>query len=94
MKRSLESVKPEELIGRTLKVIKVTARLCELCGSTLDTRQNVIRTIRINDRNDVENLLLRSKIYDRSEIDFDENKVYFHSHDYPGDVHPSCLEKQ
>ena len=53
----------------------------------------MLRTIQISDYKDCENLLTRSRVYDRAEVDLENTKIYFYDHDYPGDVYPSCVEK-
>lgn len=93
MKKALKTAKFEEMKNKTFKVIGVTERLCELCDGVIDIKEQVLRTIQISDRKDHENLLTRSKAYDRAEVDLENNKVYFYDHDYPGDVHPQCVEK-
>jgi len=46
----------------------------------------------ISDRRDYDNLLTRAKMYDRADVDIENNKIYLHTHDYPDDVHPSCIK--
>ena len=62
-------------------------------AKVMDTKEKAIKTIHISDRRDYDNLLMRVKVYDRAEVDIENNKIYFHNHDYPGDVHPTCIEK-
>ena len=93
MKKALETVKFEEVENKTFEVTLVTERLCEFCDRVMDRKEKVLRMIHITDRQDYNNLLMRAKVYDRAEVDIENNKVYFHNHDYPGDVHPSCIEK-
>lgn len=93
MKKALHTVKFEEMKKKTFEVILVTERLCEICDKAIDTRERVVRTIHISDRRDYDNLLRRAKVYDRAEVEIENNKIYFHDHDYPGDVHQSCVEK-
>jgi hypothetical protein len=42
---------------------------------------------------DLLGLLDRARAHDRAEIDVENGKVYFYDHDFPGDVHPECIEK-
>lgn len=93
MKKALATVKFEEMQNKIFKVSLITERLCELCDGVMDTRERALRTIRVLNREDYENLLTRSKAYDRAEVDLEDSKIYFYDHDYPGDVHPSCVEK-
>jgi len=93
LKKALREAKFEEMKNKTFKVIRVTERLCELCDGIIDTKERVLRKIRISDRSCHENLLTRSKAYDRAEVDLENAIIYFYDHDYLGDVHPSCVEK-
>jgi len=93
LKKALTTAKFEEMQNKTFKVSLITERLCELCDGVMDTKERVLRTIQISNREDYENLLTRSKAYDRAEVDLEDSKIYFYDHDYPGDVHPSCVEK-
>ena len=93
MKKTLETVKFEEVENKTFEVTLITERLCEFCDQVIDRKEKVLRTIHISDHQDYNNLLMRAKVYDRAEVDVENHKIYFHDHDYPGDVHPSCLEK-
>lgn len=93
MKKALLTLKFEEMEKRTFEITLVTERLCEICDKTIDTKERVVRTVHISDRKDYDNLLRRAKMYDQAEVDIENNKIYFHDHDYPGDVHPSCVEK-
>jgi len=93
LKKALATVKFEEMQNKIFKVSLITERLCELCDGVMDTRERALRTIRVLNREDYENLLTRSKAYDRAEVDLEDSKIYFYDHDYPGDVHPSCVEK-
>jgi len=93
LKKALQTVKFEEMEKRTFKVTLITERLCEICDKTIDTKEKTLKTIHISDRRDYDNLLTRAKVYDRAEVDIENSKIYFYNHDYPGDVHPSCIEK-
>ena len=92
MKKELQSVKFGEMENKTFEVTLVTERRCEICDRVIDTKEKMMRTIRISDRRDYDNLLMRVKVYDRAEADTENNKIYVYNHDYPGDVHPSCIE--
>jgi hypothetical protein len=92
LKKVLQSMKFKEMENKTFEVTLVTERLCEICDRVIDTREKMMRTIRISDRRDYDNLLMRVKVYDRAEADTENNKIYVYNHDYPGDVHPSCIE--
>ena len=92
MKKELQSVKFGEMEKKTFEVTLVTERRCEICDRVIDTREKVVKMIRISDRRDYDNLLVRVKVYDRAETDIENNKIYVYNHDYPGDVHPNCIE--
>jgi len=92
LKKALQTVKFGEMENKTFKVTLVTERLCEICDRVIDTKEKVMKTIHISDRRDYDNLLMRVKVYDRAETDIENNKIYVYNHDYPGDVHPNCIE--
>lgn len=92
MKKALQTVKFKEMENKTFEVTLITERLCEICDRVIDTKEKVVKTIHISGRRDYDNLLMRAKVYDRAEMDTENNKIYFYNHDYPGDVHPSCIE--
>lgn len=87
------AIKSEEMKNQSFEVLRVTEKMCELCDEVIDIREKVLRTIHISNDRDCENLLTRSKAYDRVEVDLQEGKIYFYDHDYPGEVHPRCVEK-
>jgi len=93
LKKRLHLLKFEEMKNRIFKVIGITELLCEICDKPLDRRESMLREVKISSSEDYENLLLRSKIYDNAEVDLENGRIYFYDHDYPGDVHPSCVEK-
>jgi len=93
LKKALQTVKFEEMENKTFEVMLITERLCEVCDRIIDTKEKTLKMIHISDRRDYDNLLTRAKVYDRAEVDIENNKIYFYNHDYPGDVHPSCIEK-
>ena len=93
MKKAVQTVKFKEMENKTFEVTLITERLCEICDKAIDTKEKTLKTIHISDRRDYDHLLMRVKIYDRAEVDIENNKIYFHNHDYPGDIHPSCIEK-
>jgi len=78
--------------GKTFKVIQIVDKLCELCEKPLKTEEKEVKTLKIADYEDYSNLLIRMKAHDRVEVDLAENKIYVYNHDYPGDVHPNCVE--
>jgi len=79
--------------NREFKVFLITEQLCELCGKPMDRREKMLRTVRVSDQDDYKNLLTRVRVYDRAEVDLETNELYFYDRNYPGDVHPSCIEK-
>lgn len=93
MKKSLLEVRFEEVKDKGFEVILVVEMLCEVCGKPLGTREKFLRRIHISNREDYQNLLDRSRAHDRAEVDLEGGRIYFYDHDFPGDVHPECLEK-
>jgi len=93
LKKALQTVKFGEMENKTFEVMLITERLCEVCDRIIDTKEKTLKMIHISDRMGYDNLLTRAKVYDRAEVDIENNKIYFYNHDYPGDVHPSCIEK-
>jgi hypothetical protein len=67
--------------------------LCEVCEKPLSKRETALKRIQIAHREDLQNLLDRAKVHDRAEVDVENGKIYFFDHDFPGDVHPECVEK-
>ncbi len=93
MRRSLSSVEYEEMKGKTFTEIRVDEKLCEVCDKPLRTEEKILKTVQISDYNSYSNLLTRQRAHDRVEIDVEENKIYVYHHDYPGEIHPACIEK-
>ena len=93
MKRSISEVKFEEMRDKTFELVTLIEMLCEVCQKPLGTKQKTKRKIRILTEEDYRNLLRRSAIHDRAEIDLEQNKIFFYDHDFPGDVHAECVEK-
>jgi phage pi2 protein 07 len=91
LKISLAQVKFEDMKGKSFETIRVTEMLCEVCQKTLRTREKILKKIQISSREDYENLLNRAAVHDRVEVE--NGKIYFCDHDFPGDVHPECIEK-
>jgi predicted kinase len=93
LRKNLTEAKFEELNGKNFELIHVTEMLCEVCEKPLTKKETTLRKTQITRREDLQNLLDRAKAHDRAEIDVDNCKIYFYDHDFPGDVHPECLEK-
>lgn len=93
MKRDLSGVKFEELKGKSFELILIVEMLCEVCEKPLRTREKFLRKTQILSKEDYENLLNRATVHDRVEVDVENSKIYFYDHDFPGDVHPECIEK-
>jgi hypothetical protein len=93
MKKSLSEARFEELKDKTFELISVVEMLCEVCKKPLSTKQKSLRRIRFATNADLISLLDRARAHDRAEIDVENGKVYFYDHDFPGDVHPECIEK-
>jgi len=93
LKKSLSEVKFEELKGKSFESILVVEMLCEVCEKSLAAREKFLKRIQILSREDYLNLLNRAAVHDRVEVDFETGRIYFYDHDFPGDVHPECIEK-
>ena len=93
MKKSLSGVKFEELKGKSFELILVVEMLCEVCEKSLGVREKFLRRIQILSREDYQNLLNRATVHDRVEVDVENCRIHFYDHNFPGDVHPECIEK-
>lgn len=93
MKKSLSEAKFEELKGKNFEIILVVEMLCEVCEKPLGTKEKFLRKIQILSGEDYQNLLNRAAVHDRAEVEVETGKIYFYDHDFPGDVHPECIEK-
>jgi len=93
LRKTLDTVTFEEMKDKIFTVVRVTQKLCEFCEKPLRTEEKEVKTVRILDYSDYTNWQIRSKAHDRVEVDLEESKIYLYHHDYPGDVHPSCVEK-
>jgi len=93
VKKSLSEVKFEELKGKSFELTLVVEMLCEVCEKSLGVRKKFLRRIQILSREDYQNLLNRATVHDRAEVDVENDRIYFYDHNFPGDVHPECVEK-
>jgi len=93
LKKRLSEVKFEELRGKSFELILVVELLCEACEKPLSTREKFLRKIQISTRQDYRNLFDRAVAHDRAEVDLENSRIYFYDHDFPGDIHPGCIEK-
>lgn len=89
----MSSADYEEMKGKTFTEVRVDEKLCEVCDKPLKSVETVLKTVQITDYNSYSNLLTRQRAHDRVEVDLEENKIYVYHHDYPGDIHPECVEK-
>ncbi len=89
----MSSVDYEEMKGKTFTEVRVDEKLCEVCDKPLRSVETVLKTVQITDYNSYSNLLTRQRAHDRVEVDLEENKIFVYHHDYPGDIHPECVEK-
>lgn len=89
----MSTVEYEEMRDKTFTVIRAVEKLCEVCDKPLRTEEKTLKTVQISDYNSYSNLLTRQRAHDRVEVDLEGNKIYLYHHDYPGDVHPGCIEK-
>lgn len=93
MKKSLSEARFDELRGKSFEIIRIVEMLCEVCEKPLSQKEKVLRETLILGEVDFQNLLNRASVHDRAEVDVEEGKIYFYDHDFPGDVHPECIEK-
>jgi hypothetical protein len=93
LRKALSDVNFEEMKGKTFTEIRVTEKLCEVCDKPIRAEEKVLKTILIADYDAYSNLFARQRAHDRVEVDLEENRIYLYHHDYPGDVHPACIEK-
>jgi hypothetical protein len=93
LKKSLSEVKFEHLKGKSFEVIRVVEMLCEVCEKPLSVKEKFLRKIQISSEKDYRDLLNRAAVHDRVEVDVENGKIYLYDHDFPGDVHPECIEK-
>jgi len=89
----LSEVKFEEFKGKSFELILVVEMLCEVCEKPLDMREKSLCRTQISCKEDYENLLNKGTVHDHVEVDLESGKIYFYDHDFPGDVHPECIEK-
>ena len=89
----MSAVDFEEMKGKTFTEIRVTEKLCEVCDKPIRAEEKALKTIVIADYDAYLNLFARQRAHDRVEVDLEESKIYLYHHDYPGDVHPGCIEK-
>ena len=93
LKKNLSEAKFEELKGKSFEIIRVVEMLCEVCEKPLSKKEKFLRKTLILSKEDFQNLLNRAAVHDRAEVDVEKGKIYFYDHDFPGDVHPECIEK-
>jgi len=93
LRRSLSEAKFEEFKDKSFQIILVVEMLCEVCGKPLRMKDKFLRKIQIQSKEDYRSLLSRANVHDRVEIDVENSRIYFYDHDFPGDVHPECIDK-
>lgn len=93
MRKGLTDIKFGEVKEKSFELILVVERLCEVCEKPLDIREKSLKSIKSFRIEDYQNLLDRVRIYDRIEFDVENGRIYLYSHDFPGDIHPECIEK-
>lgn len=91
--KNLSDVRFEELKDKNFELINMVEMLCEVCLKPLSTRSKFLRRIQISTKEDYKSLLNRASIHDRVAIDVEKCKIYLYDHDFPGDIHPECVEK-
>jgi phage pi2 protein 07 len=93
LRKNLIEVKFEELKGKSFELIRVIEMLCEVCQKPLSTKERLLKKISVLSDEDYQNLLNRATVHDRAEVDLENGGIYFYDHDFPGDIHPECVEK-
>jgi hypothetical protein len=93
LKKSLLETKFEELKGKSFELVHIVEMLCEICEKPVDVKEKSLRRIDILSKDDFEILLTKGSVHDRAEVDVENGKIWFYDHDFPGDVHPECLER-
>ena len=93
LKKNLSEVKFEDVKGKSFEVIRTVEMLCEVCEKPLSVKEKFLRKIRISSEKDYRDLLNRAAVHDRVEVDVENGKIYLYDHDFPGDIHPECIEK-
>lgn len=86
-------MKFEDLKGKSFEVIRIVEMLCEVCEKPLSVKEKLLRKIQISSEKDYRDLLNRVAVHDRVEVDVENGKIYLYDHDFPGDIHPECIEK-
>lgn len=89
----MSEVKFEDLKGKSFEVIRVVEMLCEVCEKPLSVKEKFLRKIQFLSEKDYRDLLNRAAVHDRVEVDVENGKIYLYDHDFPGDIHPECVEK-
>jgi hypothetical protein len=93
LKKNLSETKFEELKGKTFELIQAVEMLCEVCKKPISTKEKLLRKVQFSSKADLSNLLDRATAHDRAEVDVKNGRIYFYDHDFPGDIHPECIEK-
>lgn len=93
LKKNLSEVKFENLKGKSFEVIRIVEMLCEVCEKPLSVKEKLLRKIQISNEKDYRDFLNRVAVHDRVEVDVENGKIYLYDHDFPGDIHPECVEK-
>jgi hypothetical protein len=79
--------------NKSFQVVQVIHKLCEFCDKPLRTEERPVRVLKISNLDDYNNLFIRARAHDHTEVDVERCKIYFYDHDYPGEAHPECVEK-
>jgi hypothetical protein len=93
LEKSLFKTGFEELKDRSFKLVNMVEMLCEVCKKPMGVKEKSIRRITILNKDDFESLLSRAAVHDRAVVDLENGEIRFYDHDFPGDLHPECLEK-
>lgn len=91
--KKLSETKFEEFQGKRFEIVQVIEMLCEVCEKPLGKKEKQLRTVEIQSKEDLRNLLERASMHERAEIDLENGRIYLYDHDFPGDVHSECIDK-
>lgn len=93
LRKSLSDVSFEEIKEKSFELINVIEMLCEVCERPLGIREKFLKSIHFSSLEDYKNLLNRTRVHNRVEVDMENRRIYIYDHDFPGEVHPECIEK-
>ncbi len=89
----LSSLKFCDLENKEFEVIQVYNKLCEFCRQPVEREERKIKTIRITQLKDFDDLQKRAHAHQCVEVDCEENRIYQYDPTYPCIFHRLCLEE-